>query len=175
MKVGGFNDNARLSFSALFWLALLQMLWPQMNLAAEKEMATDDQIRAIAKKVLGREMEEHGSMLELSEKNRPPIKEIPIQSLADVFKLIGIDPEKTHRIEGIGVNTGVIARYRISNSYDLIYYGWSIPVLSNAPRKPHIPLKREAIFKFMFFIPHSDGKYEGKLFTQARWDEVIFK
>lgn len=150
------------------------MLLPHSVLAAEKAMAGDEQIRAIAKKVLGKEMEEHGSMLELSEKNRLPFKEMPIQSLADVFKLIGIDPDKTHRIEGIGVDTGVIARFRISNSYDLIYCGWSRPVLS-APHKPHTPFKRDAIFRFMFFIPHSDEKYEGKLFTQARWDEVIFK
>ena len=143
--------------------------------SVEKEMATDDQIRAIVKKALGREMEEHGSMLELSEKNKLSIEQMPTQSFVDVLKLTGIDPEKTNRIEGIGVDAGFIGRCRISNSYDLIYYGWSIPVLSNAPRKPHIPLKREAIFKFMFFIPHSDGKYEGKLFTQARWDEVIFK
>lgn len=143
--------------------------------SVEKEMATDDQIRAIVKKALGREMEEHGSMLELSEKNKLSIEQMPTQSFVDVLKLTGIDPEKTNRIEGIGIDAGFIGRCRISNSYDLIYYGRSIPVPSDAPRKPRAPLKRKAIVKLMFFIPHRSEKYEGKLFTQARWNEVIFK
>lgn len=162
---------------AMFLLVFLHMLLPHSVLAAEKAMAGDEQIRAIAKKVLGREMEERGSMLELSEKNRLPLKEMPIESLADVFKLIGIDPDKTHRIEGIGVNTGVIGRYRVSDSYDLIYCGSSNPhVIAKTPgKKPNAPAPRDTVFKFMFFIPHSDEKFDGKLFTHSRWGEVIFR
>jgi hypothetical protein len=102
---------------------------------------------------------------------------MPIESLADVFKLIGIDPEKTYRIEGIGINRGAISRYRISNSYDMIIFVKSLPHVNPsvpAPEK-HTPIKRNAIFQYLFFIPHSDEKYDGKLFTRARWNEVIFK
>lgn len=130
-----------------------------------KAMYSDNEIQALAKKLLVDDIVKHGNMLELSKQNKLRISVVAITSPQQALKLIEIDPLKVIEIEGASINRWSVTRYQVSQSFDLIVERTVSPLLHGS----------EVKLRNAFFIPHKDGKYQGELFSPSKWQSINFK
>jgi len=129
---------------------------------------TDQEIVAIAKRHLGRELLITGTLDELSKKNAMSITWGGFdRTLAELRKTIGLNPHKMAFIEGHGVNYYYFERLQVSPSYDLI-------ITFKSGRKPKPDAARPLKLTTAFFIPHKDEKYGMNISQPENWGKVLF-
>lgn len=129
---------------------------------------TDQEIVAIAKRHLGRDLSITGSVDDLSKKNAMSITWAGFdRTMADMGKTIGLNPHKMAFIEGHGVNYYYFERLQVSPSYDLI-------ITFKSGRKPKQDAARSLLLTRAFFIPHKDEKYGINISQPDHWGKVLF-
>jgi len=132
------------------------------------DLHTDQEIVAIAKRYLGRELLITGALDELSKKNAMSIIWDGFdRTLVELRKTIGLNPMKMVMIEGGGMQYLYFERLQVSPGYDLV-----LTFRSGLKRKPDgaRPLK----LTIAFFIPHKDEKYDMNISQPERWGKIIF-
>jgi hypothetical protein len=132
------------------------------------DLHTDQEIVAIAKRHLGKDLSITGTLDDLSKKNVMNITWDGFdRTMAELIKSIGLNPVKMVTIEGLGVNYFYFERLKVSPGYDLV-----LTFRSGLKRKPDgaRPLK----LTIAFFIPHKDEKYDMNISQPERWGKIIF-
>jgi hypothetical protein len=129
---------------------------------------TDQEIVAIAKRHLGRELLITGTLDELSKKNAMSITWGGFdRTLAELRKTIGLNPMKIVMIEGGGMQYLYFERLQVSPSYDLV-------MTFQSGRKPKPDAARPLKLTRAFFTPHKDEKYGMNISQPERWGKVLF-